>query len=815
MAKVVGGGGTPGGSGRGHSVVTQQGDPTWHPVAHARPDDTLPDWWALLHVETGGLNSIASADMRLNLSNAVAPDTLLPVCYGQVRIGGTVLAQYSPMGEDLISGGLIIAWCEGPIESIDAFLCNGSELTAFTRPDTLASLGFAHYTGGPGEPGPGNYIATGRLPAVAFTDIQLYRSPVLGCQWWKLLPGGAQDAKYEWAADIHGLRLYDPRQDSTNGGSGAHRYADPTTWSYGSGVGTSPALIVRHLLRTYGRLAETEIDDVSIAAAATACYTAGFTCNVAFATKTVLRDALAVVLQTCNGVLITSNGKVGLYLDIPNPGAPAGTFLEEDGDVWGLRYEWLSARDRYTQVAVSFANKDANYKGDTTPIFGEPGSFSSEPPATIASVDTGTDTVTLVPSPGWAVNDTVLFFQNSGAEIPGLHDGQTYYVKTIAGADVTLALVAGGVTVNLTGSPVITTQYLQRVGAAYPPAIVPRLIVVNAPGINTLAAAIILRDYLYNASAITFRISGTMNARGITLQQGQKIRLSTLKGVNVDCLLVQISGDQAGFFQFVAKPYDADVYGTTPINQGPPVVTPPPNPTTPGGDITVTDASTTRQVTASNTSNTTVYDLYQLIKYTLPTTGTALASLVARGFRGAGAATKTWDDMVASEVSIPLTGNEPPPDASHLMLSMPGVIKTVRTLTFDMQGQLIQTVDATGPTRIMIKTVTPADARSTGVTVDVAESTDTTTNPRTDVPLWKWVKSTTAANGSTKTFAIPTKPVASTLLVVADGQPLVDSGFSPGDGADYSLSGLNVTIASGRAAPSSYVAFFYQESVEP
>jgi hypothetical protein len=227
----------------------------------------------------------------------------------------------------------------------------------------------------------------------------------------------------------------------------------------------------------------------------------------------------------------------------------------------------------------------------------------------------------------------------------------------------------------------------------------------------------------------------------------------------------------------------------------------------------VTDATTTRQVTASSASNVTVYDLYQLIKYTLPTTGTPLTDLRVRGFAGTGAGTKTWADMAASEVAIPLAGNEPPPDASHSMLSVPGIVKTVRTLTFDMQGQLITTVDVTGPTRIIIRTATSADALSTGVTVDVASTTATVTNPRTDVPLWKWVKSTTAANGSTKVFAVPTAWCPGTLFVIADGQPLVDAAFSPADGADYSASGLNVTIASGRAAPSSYVAFFYQESV--
>jgi hypothetical protein len=75
---------------------------------------------------------------------------------------------------------------------------------------------------------------------------------------------------------------------------------------------------------------------------------------------------------------------------------------------------------------------------------------------------------------------------------------------------------------------------------------------------------------------------------------------------------------------------------------------------------------------------------------------------------------------------------------------------------------------------------------------------------------WKWVKATESANGTRKTFSVPDLFVTGTLVVIADGQILVDSSFSPVEGVDYSVSGQVVTIASGRAAPLSYVAFLYQ-----
>ena len=712
-------------------------------------------------------------------------------------------------GSGIFAAAGSVAWCEGKIGSIDQIYADGHVLPAPF-----------YYTGGIGPAWPpspifDNFGYTHHLGVeaeywYASTTFDIWATLYwMTHAWWSIL-GVAQDSPIEWAADVHGLCLYDPRADSTNGGSGTQRYTDPTTWVYSA----NPALIVRDLLTRYGGVPAALLNDTSFAVAANACDSIGFTCNVCFATQTSLATALALVLQTCNGVLIDVGGRKGIFLDSPNADPPVLTLLEEDGDVWDLTYEWLSARDRYTRVAVSFTNAAANYAPDQTPDFDDPGVASSEPTLAILSATESTNVIVLASSPGWIINDTVLYEQVGGTPIAGLVSGTTYFVKTIAGASLTLSETSGGSIVDITADGVGALQYLQRVGNAYPPTIPIKAEVVNAPGITTLAAAIILRDYLYNVQAITFRISGTMSAKGILLQQGQKVRITTLKGVDMDCLITQITTDQKGFFPFVLRPYDVDVFGTTPVSQPPPVGPPvPPNPATnPGLDIIVTDTAGERRVVFSSTPSQTVYHLFQLIQYQLPTTGAALASLSARGFQGTGAGTKTWDDMIASDLSIPLQGNEPRPDASHDMLSHPGVIKTVETLTFDVSGQLIQTVSVVGPTRIIIKTATAANALSPGVTIDVAASTTTVSNPRTDVARFSWIKFTQDADGSRTVFAIPTTWVAGTLMVVRDGQVCADASFNPVQGADYSVSGLNVTFA---IPPLSWAGCLYQPSVNP
>jgi hypothetical protein len=70
-------------------------------------------------------------------------------------------------------------------------------------------------------------------------------------------------------AYCRGKRVYDPRKDSTNGGSGAHRTLDPTTWEYS----TNNALCLRDYLTDPLGLGESQsrIDDVLCAAAANKC----------------------------------------------------------------------------------------------------------------------------------------------------------------------------------------------------------------------------------------------------------------------------------------------------------------------------------------------------------------------------------------------------------------------------------------------------------------------------------------------------------------------------------------------------------------
>lgn len=563
-------------------------DPNPQPVQKlgAPSGGPLPDWWAV--VQGAGSGQVISPSSTSPITNAVQATDYLPLCYGQIRVAVAPLVyQTLNVGSSTWREGMVLlGWCEGPIQSIDAVYCNGSAVRAtfpndgyqqFTHDNFMGVAGELNgFIGGYWDASLGRLAVANNVAATFLYDLitQNYAYGTGG--WWSVFGGAEVGTTLEFSADVHGCLLYDPRLDSTNGGTGLQRENDPTTWTYSN----NPILEWRDARRRAANQNSSTISDASVIVAANASDTAGFSCNIAFVTQTTLDNAVATILQTCNGVEIDAGGKIGVFVDTPNAGAPVGAFDESAGDIFALTYQWLSVRDRYTQMAVSFNNKDAGYVADQTPLFGDPGTFSSEPTVTISSATVGTGTLHLALSPGWSVNDTVIFFQNGGTAITGMNDGQTYYVKSISGADVTLSAVSGGALNTISGSPVLTTQYLQRVGALYPPTVAVKSQVVNAPGINTLAAAIILRDYLYNIQAISFRINGSMNSRGILLQVGQKITLTTLKLAAAEYLLTQIQGDAVGYSQFVVRPYAVSAYGSTPVSVAPPTVPPSPPDTT-------------------------------------------------------------------------------------------------------------------------------------------------------------------------------------------------------------------------------------------
>lgn len=138
-------------------------------------------------------------------------------------------------------------------------------------------------------------------------------------------------------AVVKGKKVYDPRLDSTNGGSGSHRYDQPATWAWSE----NPALCLRdYLIDTSLGLSidNTAIDDVLISAAANTCEetvslpSAGsedrYTFNGTLHTGMTPAQIIMSILTAMQGTIIFREGKFRVYAGEYN--APTVTLTSDD-----------------------------------------------------------------------------------------------------------------------------------------------------------------------------------------------------------------------------------------------------------------------------------------------------------------------------------------------------------------------------------------------------------------------------------------------------------------------------------------------------
>jgi len=182
-----------------------------------------------------------------------------------------------------------------------------------------------------------------------------------GCAYFWLrykLTGNSKKAQSPFSSSVtsritvrgRGALLYDPRRDSTNGGSGSHRPNDQATWAWvNDDVGRNPALqLLWYLLgwKIGGKLAVglglpvARIDLASFIAAANICdetvslaaggteprYRADGVFSEADAPALVFENLLA----TMNGVLRDAGGQIALELLVDDLGSPVADFTEAD-----------------------------------------------------------------------------------------------------------------------------------------------------------------------------------------------------------------------------------------------------------------------------------------------------------------------------------------------------------------------------------------------------------------------------------------------------------------------------------------------------
>jgi hypothetical protein len=133
---------------------------------------------------------------------------------------------------------------------------------------------------------------------------------------------------------VQGMKVYDPRLDSTNGGAGAQRYATPSTWTYSN----NPALCLANYLIDstlgMGEDAATRIDWAMVATAADEC-DENVTCPNGSGGSTTQKR------YTCNAVFYATEGYQQIISAIA--GCMLGTCLYSGGKWRIMAGAWYSS----------------------------------------------------------------------------------------------------------------------------------------------------------------------------------------------------------------------------------------------------------------------------------------------------------------------------------------------------------------------------------------------------------------------------------------------------------------------------------------
>jgi len=207
----------------------------------------------LIKAFTPGFGSIkASRQLAQNLSIFSNPMATRGVAFGRAGIAGQILFR-----ENIENSGetpdelLIILGLAGyPATALETFTLNGEQVfsgNSTTGPGAITTGTFANDLW--------VWFRTGDETTPAFPDIA-----ALSTTWnarTRILRGIPSIAirlritdrvqgKFEPLAQIQGARLYDPRLDSTvPGGSGAHRFATPSTWAWSENPKLAELLYLR------------------------------------------------------------------------------------------------------------------------------------------------------------------------------------------------------------------------------------------------------------------------------------------------------------------------------------------------------------------------------------------------------------------------------------------------------------------------------------------------------------------------------------------------------------------------------------------
>jgi hypothetical protein len=348
------------------------------------------------------------------LVNKDANNNPIPVVYGQRQVGLTRVYVESSGADNqyLYIAGVL---CEGGgagIESIDEIYVddklvtwsgsltdgtlrtvNSSDTNFYKDGTSLISVqgfyGLDNQSASSLLQEQANWTADHKLSGLAYLAIRL--------KWNQDAFSGIPEIR----VTLKGKKIYDPRLDSTKGGSGSHRQDTASTWAYSK----NSSLILLDYLRNarYGKglpnsAFETNYD--SFKTSANTCetqvtpYTSGTDINL-FETHAVL-DSEKKVIDNVRELLVPMraifNYTQGKYKVIIEGTGSSQLLLTKDNVVSEVKLQGENKSEKYNRVVGTFTNPSKDYQSDTVsyPPFDDSALAVEDRFATMLSADNDT-----------------------------------------------------------------------------------------------------------------------------------------------------------------------------------------------------------------------------------------------------------------------------------------------------------------------------------------------------------------------------------------------------------------------------------------
>lgn len=275
-------------------------------------------WGGLTIPPASTLNGTAAKNRNIA---AAGSRSAVPLAYGEDRLGALILNVLpAATGSTLLLVQCLWGFACDSVQDVllnDAALPTGSTST--------------HYTG--------TQTAVSPALVAGFADLDIsYGDKLTGYAYSVIaIPIRSFDGQLNITARVRGRKCYDPRKDSTAGGSGAHRLATPTTWEWTD----NPALACADFLASSLYGLKRTVNWATVSAAAAACDAMigspaekRRTVGVSFITAGAAAD-IAETLRAYAGCFLLP-GQAGISLLADADASPVAAYDHADGEIAAL-----------------------------------------------------------------------------------------------------------------------------------------------------------------------------------------------------------------------------------------------------------------------------------------------------------------------------------------------------------------------------------------------------------------------------------------------------------------------------------------------